>query len=126
MLQVLERGADSSNYYERNQNKKEELSRGILLNTTTKHPRCPFCPYKSYYRAHVKRHIMFKHTGEKPFQCSICSKRFTLKENLQAHFRIHTGEKPFQCPVCSRKFTQKITLKVHINSIHQEYNLKVN
>lgn len=79
--------------------------------------RCPYCEYKSLYN-NLRRHIMFKHTGEKPFRCSFCSKRFTLKENLNAHIRIHTGEKPFQCTFCFMKFTLKGNLKKHIGKIH--------
>lgn len=81
---------------------------------------CPYCHYHSYYSIDVKRHIMSKHTGEKPFQCGVCHKRFTLKQNLQTHTRIHTGEKPFQCSLCLKRFSQKANLKVHVVNVHKK------
>ncbi|MCL4138127.1 UNVERIFIED_CONTAM: hypothetical protein GTU68_047022 [Idotea baltica] len=75
--------------------------------------RCPHCDYRSYCVGNVKRHIKFKHTGERPFPCLVCAKRFTLKEHLQIHNRIHTGEKPFQCPHCGLRFNQKSNLNAH-------------
>lgn len=76
---------------------------------------CPFCDYKSLY-GNLRRHVMFKHTGEKPFNCDFCWKKFTLKENLNIHIRTHTSEKPFHCEICSMKFTQKVNLKKHFSS----------
>ncbi|KAB7507679.1 Zinc finger protein [Armadillidium nasatum] len=74
---------------------------------------CSYCPYRTIYGTTFKRHIMFKHTKEKPFQCSVCSKRFSMKTNLNIHMRIHTGEKPYQCDKCNMRFTKKSTLNKH-------------
>jgi len=42
---------------------------------------------------------------QKPFECTVCHKRFTVSANLVVHGRIHSGEKPFYCTVCNKRFT---------------------
>ncbi|XP_072279301.1 uncharacterized protein [Pyxicephalus adspersus] len=52
-------------------------------------------------------------TDNKPYSCSDCGKRFSLRAKLIQHVRVHTGEKPFPCPVCGRRFTTKTNLASH-------------
>ncbi|RXG62243.1 Zinc finger protein Xfin [Armadillidium vulgare] len=81
---------------------------------------CPYCNYESFKNSNVKRHIIFKHTGEKYIQCPVCSKWFTTKDELKVHTRVHTGEKPFQCPFCPMKFSQSSNLGQHVKRKHEK------
>lgn len=36
-------------------------------------------------------------TGERPFQCPMCPKRFPSSGAMKKHSRMHTGERPYEC-----------------------------
>uniref|UniRef100_A0A6I8PTN8 Zinc finger and SCAN domain containing 29 n=1 Tax=Ornithorhynchus anatinus TaxID=9258 RepID=A0A6I8PTN8_ORNAN len=40
------------------------------------------------------------HTGEKPYRCPDCGRRFRDSSNLITHRRTHTGERPYGCSDC--------------------------
>jgi len=53
----------------------------------------------------------------KPYLCTVCDKRFTLKGNLNKHKQIHdrpTGEKVYHCTQCEKCFTTQECLRQHI------------
>lgn len=45
---------------------------------------CSWCPYFSPNKFDMKKHVL-KHTGERPFACSTCGRRFARKDNLKKH-----------------------------------------
>ena len=52
-------------------------------------------------------------TGEKPYPCKECPKRFRNKQDLQKHMRTHSGERPFPCRTCQRSFTCQSSRRKH-------------
>jgi KRAB domain-containing zinc finger protein len=53
------------------------------------------------------------HTGHKPYECDVCKKRFSCSGNLTNHKRTHTGYKPYGCNICKKRFSQSSHLASH-------------
>ncbi|NXP50420.1 ZBT8A protein, partial [Heliornis fulica] len=66
--------------------------------------KCPFCTHTVKRRADLKRHLRC-HTGERPYPCEACGKRFTRLEHLRNHFQtIHQAGKLI-CRKCKSHVT---------------------
>ncbi|KAM6909220.1 uncharacterized protein FYW49_013109 [Xenentodon cancila] len=70
----------------------------------------------------LNRHVRI-HTGQKPFQCTICARSFSRSDHLTTHTRTHTGEKPFSCDVCGKRFARSDERKRH-GRVHVKQQLR--
>uniref|UniRef100_UPI0037E9B9A3 telomere zinc finger-associated protein n=1 Tax=Semicossyphus pulcher TaxID=241346 RepID=UPI0037E9B9A3 len=107
---------------------------------------CPVCDKSFKSKYYLKVHNR-RHTGERPFGCLKCGKRyfrkenlliheirdctkvqtytcvtcsatFTGKEELRMHVVTHTGNMPYKCSTCSEQFMYKKNLTTHMMKIH--------
>ncbi|XP_078661591.1 uncharacterized protein LOC144905719 isoform X2 [Branchiostoma floridae x Branchiostoma belcheri] len=51
--------------------------------------------------------------------CHICGKVFRRPSEVQRHLRVHTGEQPFQCDLCYRRFNDKSNWRNHMIRVHR-------
>lgn len=66
------------------------------------------------------------HTGEKPYECEICEKRFNNKANLSKHKLIHANKRPFVCNICGQTYRQSYDLKRHMTTHSEEKAFRCN
>ncbi|XP_077517660.1 histone-lysine N-methyltransferase PRDM9-like isoform X2 [Amblyomma americanum] len=79
---------------------------------------CRFCGNGFFEMCVLKRHIL-THTGEKPYACSHCGRRFATRGNTTRHERIvHSRQYALHCPHCGQGLADMTNLRIHVRRRH--------
>ncbi|XP_060552271.1 uncharacterized protein LOC132713639 isoform X3 [Ruditapes philippinarum] len=78
---------------------------------------CSYCGKKFFLKNNYDDHLN-KHTGNRPYSCDICNKKFGFRSMLKKHKTfVHSAERPFKCGYCMKGFKFMNLLKNHV-TIH--------
>ncbi|XP_066564508.1 zinc finger E-box-binding homeobox 2 isoform X2 [Amia ocellicauda] len=58
----------------------------------------------------------FDQAENRKFKCQQCGKAFKYKHHLKEHVRIHSGEKPYECANCKKRFSHSGSYSSHLSS----------
>ena len=73
---------------------------------------CNECNYATQYKSDLVRHSR-THSGEQPFNCELCYKKFGQSSGLHYHLLTHRVGR-FECKECDYKALTKQTLERHL------------
>uniref|UniRef100_A0A1B0CYD6 C2H2-type domain-containing protein n=1 Tax=Phlebotomus papatasi TaxID=29031 RepID=A0A1B0CYD6_PHLPP len=82
-------------------------------------PPCRLCGKIFWKDGEYASHMLEEHNDDKPFECTICLKKFKVKLYLTRHMGLHETDKAFSCEVCGQSFRKRVYLKMHQVRVHK-------
>lgn len=93
------------------------LKTHMILHSDSKF-QCNQCDYVTKKRVLLNRHLLTKHSNERPFVCNLCGRDFKIKRSLTVHLAQHGSTTKYQCTFCDRKFNSSTNFYAHRKSLH--------
>ena len=81
--------------------------------------KCNLCEKSYKHRDDLKVHLLW-HSGQRPYECNVCLKKFYSRKILRRHCSyVHDKVKRyqvqrFQCNICDKRFTNSTSVKRHM------------
>ena len=98
---------------------KEQHASSETVTKNRIHLKCTYCDYQAPSASNLLIHGR-THTGEKPFKCDKCFRKFSRKGNLDRHkLHAHHGIRRFQCEFCGHKALSAYMALLHTASLTQ-------
>ncbi|XP_026328684.1 zinc finger protein 782-like [Hyposmocoma kahamanoa] len=92
------------------------LKSHMLTHSQEKKHVCDVCSKAFKRRGALRRHLLI-HSAKK-IKCEQCNMSFNTKYNMRHHMRVHTGERPFNCEICSQPYSYKHDFNRHCFKKH--------
>ncbi|ESO03264.1 hypothetical protein HELRODRAFT_112195 [Helobdella robusta] len=93
--------------------KKSKLTAHEKTHTNEKQFKCELCNNVYSSKTNMMQHYKVRHSGVRPYVCSVCGKSFALSVYFRDHMQGHLGAKTHECEICHKRFRKKSYMKVH-------------
>lgn len=112
----METGDPDSTVLLKDQTSSGDASKQNVVNLVE----CSVC-HKMQKRNYLHLHMQIVHSPEpiydpsaRPYECKICSARFTRQYGLTRHQKIHSGIRDYSCDKCGKSYVHKDDWKKHV------------
>lgn len=94
-----------------------KLKKHIGTHSKTKRFQCDICKSNFTENFNLRKHMLIH--SEKQFACDTCGKKFSSKYYLKAHEAIHGNRTLFSCSICSKSYATRCNLNRHVRKMHK-------